>query len=63
LKDTVAKTVPVKNSAALAKALITEMERPTKIEASGFAEMAANIFNVKDRVKELEKLMLKNFVK
>ncbi|MFO1431850.1 MAG: glycosyltransferase family 4 protein [Candidatus Competibacteraceae bacterium] len=59
LKDTPATVIPVRDSSALAEALIEEMENPSKAKAENFAIEAATRFNVRERAVELEKLMLK----
>lgn len=59
LKDTPATVVPVRDSLALSKALLEEMKNPSTIKAREFAIKAAARFEVRERAKDLEKLMLR----
>jgi glycosyltransferase involved in cell wall biosynthesis len=58
LQDTPAKVVPTRDGVALAEALIHEMKDPTTSAARAFVAEAADRFEVKRQVVELEKLML-----
>lgn len=60
LRNTCAAVVPVRDSLALAEALIAEMSNPTTVRAREFAMLAAARFEVKRRAMELEALMLKH---
>ena len=59
LQDTPAHVVPPKNSVVLAEALMMEMNNPTTARAKPFAVQAAARFQVKERAKEIEDLVLK----
>ncbi|MBK9306956.1 MAG: glycosyltransferase family 4 protein [Nitrospira sp.] len=58
LQNTPAYVVPAKDSTALSEALAMEMRAPTMSRAKKFATEAANRFEVKRSVAEVEKLML-----
>lgn len=59
LHETPAYVVPPRDSAALSEALVMEMKAPTTAQARRFAIEAAARFQVKNRVVEIENLMLK----
>lgn len=59
LKNTPAAVVPPKNSLALSDALIHEMQTPTTSIAQEFVSEAAVRFEVRDRARDLEILLLK----
>jgi len=58
LKDTPATVVPMKDSHALADALMREMHNPSQLKAILFKEEAARRFDVKKQSKELERVIL-----
>ena len=58
LKDTTATIVPQKDSHALAKALMKEMNNPSQLKAKSFTREAARRFDVKKQSGELEKVFL-----
>jgi glycosyltransferase involved in cell wall biosynthesis len=59
LQHTPARIIPSGDSEALAKAIMDEILYPSKEEALAFREQAAARFNVKQRVEEIEMLMMK----
>jgi glycosyltransferase involved in cell wall biosynthesis len=59
LKDTVATVVPIKDSHALADALMREMRNSSRPGAILFKEEAVRRFDVKRQSKELEKVILR----
>lgn len=58
LKDTPATVVPMKDSHALADALVREMRNPSQLKAKLFKEKAARRFDVKKQAKALENVIL-----
>lgn len=59
LMDTPASVVPVRDSLALSKALISEMQNPSTAKMKDFTTKAVARFEVTERAVEIEKLMLK----
>jgi len=59
LRNAPAYVVPAKNSVALYEALLMEITNPTTARAREFALDAAARFQVKERAREMENLMLK----
>lgn len=62
LAGTPCKTVPIKNSEALAEAISAEMSHPSKKEAELFVPEAMNRFDVKKHSREIEHL-IKSIIK
>lgn len=58
LRDTPSVMVPAKNSAALADALLREMNCPSKRKAETFRKEAARRFDVTKQAKELERVTI-----
>ena len=58
LKGTPAAVVSTKDSAALASAILNEMDNPSTSRAREFVTEAATRFHVKRRASEIEDLML-----
>jgi glycosyltransferase involved in cell wall biosynthesis len=58
LSNTPATVIPTRDSAALTKALLMEMKSPTTAQARDFALEAMGRFQVTERAKELETVML-----